>query len=302
MEDHHQYNTPAAAIGIGSLNASDSDHRPLLLFGSLHSFPTPSAFVIDARIEEMEDELLQKNNNNMAVILNSIQDNNNNNYDLNVLNANDGDGDAAGEDGEEDEGDGDEKNPTETLPTPTSEPTTTTTTTTAAARAEKTQRHKALDVPEGLLQALIRNEMKFANGAMVTEKDLHALTLSQFDQLVVSNSDLFNNSGSSSNNNNNNKNNNKNVGFDKSELKLWKALKKIVRNRKAAASSRNKRKHRMDIMEQEVEKSKEKISRILNGLKAIVSNRNCYKNTNNNNNDIDLVFQRLERIIADNNH
>jgi len=157
---------------------------------------------------------------------------------------------------------------------------------------KKTQK---LEVTELLMQALLRMKTKFANGLLVTEQDLKSLTLSQFDQMVV----CFSAEKDDGISNNNNNNNNDNIHeFNEQELKMWKNLKKVARNRKAAEKSRCIEREKEEALRKELNATNLRLFKTLGDLSCMLSQQEYY--CSNDNIETDLLFCDLEKIVKDN--
>jgi len=141
-------------------------------------------------------------------------------------------------------------------------------------------RRNKLNLPLSLMQGLLRVQTKFIDGSLVTEQDLEGLTVtSQFDQMIVVEIPSCCNQQDQ---------------LNEEEMKMWKDLKKkIVRNRKAARTSRYKKEDRTSKIEKELDAVNFCTIDVL-GLTYILASRESY------NNNVDAVLQDINDIILKN--
>jgi len=159
-------------------------------------------------------------------------------------------------------------------------------------KSPKTTKAKKLDVPPLLVQGLLNIQTRFMNGVIVTEEELNNLTLLQFDRMIVPDDELES-SDDNNNNHNNNNNNNNGVHLNKKEMKMWKNVKRMARNRRSAASSRITRRNGVDKLEEELNENKRCIAKIMSDLSVIVAAKEYYLNNNDN---LASLFVALQRI------
>jgi len=134
-----------------------------------------------------------------------------------------------------------------------------------------------------LIAALLRINTRFANGEIATEQDLEMMTVAGFEQMAV------HHEGNNGTLHQTNSNSDLKSKLTDPEMKLWKQLKRSVRNRKSAANSRNEKSKNGDRVQDELAALKLRHDKVIHTLSTIVASHQM---------NSDNIIGDLQQIIA----